>query len=46
VNVLYSDGHVAGQINGGDYTVNSVGVIYESFGRMLKAFETADRENQ
>lgn len=46
VNVLYSDGHVGGQINSGDYTVNSVGVIYDSFGRMLKAFETADRENQ
>jgi prepilin-type processing-associated H-X9-DG protein len=46
VNVLFADGHVDGAVNGGDYTVDSVGAIYDSFGRMLKAFEFADRGNQ
>ncbi|HEY7117307.1 MAG TPA: type II secretion system protein [Tepidisphaeraceae bacterium] len=45
VNILFADGHADGIANdSGDYTVNSVGAIYDSFGRMLKAFENADRD--
>ncbi len=45
VNVLYADGHVNGLINtNGRFTINdqSYGALDQTFGSILKAFETAD----